>query len=121
MLTDAGAVAAAVETTVQVAADNAPVAEAGGPYSSNIGDALTLDASASYDVDGEALEYHWDLDGDGPFDDADGVAAEIEWVTLQQIVCGGELRRRRRPSDRPAGHRPARRQRRRHRDDHVHP
>ena len=56
MLTDAGAVAAAVETTVQVAADNAPVAEAGGPVLSNIGDALTLDASASYDVDGEVLD-----------------------------------------------------------------
>ncbi|WP_370325670.1 ExeM/NucH family extracellular endonuclease [Euzebya sp.] len=51
----------------------APVADAGGPYEVRVGGrTVTLDASAST---GEDLEFAWDLDGDGEFDDADGPTA----------------------------------------------
>jgi len=38
------------------------------PRSPRAGDAIRLDASASYDPNGQPLEYHWDLDSDGAFD-----------------------------------------------------
>lgn len=41
-----------------------PIANAGGPYSGNINDAIIFDGSASYDEDGEIIEYLWDF-GDG--------------------------------------------------------
>jgi PKD repeat protein len=46
-----------------------PVADAGGPYASNEGSAITLDASGSFDADaGDTLWYRWDLDNDGDWD-----------------------------------------------------
>lgn len=41
-----------------------PIANAGGPYSGNINDEIIFDGSASYDEDGEIIEYLWDF-GDG--------------------------------------------------------
>jgi hypothetical protein len=42
--------------------------EAGGPYLSNEGTGLLLDASGSTDPDDDPLEYRWDLDSDGIWD-----------------------------------------------------
>ncbi|MFG3690423.1 PxKF domain-containing protein [Micromonospora sp. NPDC047740] len=50
--------------------DTRPVGNAGGPYTSNEGASVTLDASASTGT--KPLAYAWDLDGDRDFDDATG-------------------------------------------------
>jgi len=48
-----------------VAVNDAPVAEAGGPYTVAEDGTVTLDASGSTDPDGTIASYVWDLDGDG--------------------------------------------------------
>ena len=55
--------------TVDVAPVNdTPVADAGGPYESFEGAFAEFDASGSFDIDGDALSYRWDFDGDGSWD-----------------------------------------------------
>ncbi|MBI2375580.1 MAG: tandem-95 repeat protein, partial [Deltaproteobacteria bacterium] len=54
-----------------------PVADAGGPYSANEGQAVALDATGSRDPDGDLLTYEWDLDADGSFDDASGSTLHV--------------------------------------------
>ena len=43
----------------------APVADAGGPYVADEGGTIVLNAGGSYDENGDAIEYRWDLDGNG--------------------------------------------------------
>ena len=45
-----------------------PIAEAGGPYTVNEGDSVTLDGSTSSDTDGDSLTYIWDLNNDGTYE-----------------------------------------------------
>ena len=45
-------------------ANDAPVANAGGPYAGVVGVAVTLNGSGSFDVEGSPLTYRWDF-GDG--------------------------------------------------------
>jgi predicted extracellular nuclease len=52
----------------------APTVDAGGPYSVPEGGTVTVAASGS-DPDGGTLDYAWDLDNDGAFDDANGSSA----------------------------------------------
>jgi hypothetical protein len=47
-----------------------PVANAGGFYYVQEGNTLTLDASASYDPEGDPIQFRWDLDLDGVWDTA---------------------------------------------------
>ncbi|MDH4170997.1 MAG: PKD domain-containing protein, partial [Acidimicrobiia bacterium] len=68
--------------TAAAASGAAPVADAGGPYTIDEGDALALDASGSTDPELDTLTYAWDLDNDGDFDDATGSRPVISWATL---------------------------------------
>lgn len=74
---------------VQIIANRPPVADAGGPYSIDIGAALVLNASASYDPDpGDAIvSYEWDLDNDSQYDDWTSATAiaTVPWLTLQAL------------------------------------
>ena len=42
-----------------VAANDVPVADAGGPYSGTSGESIDFDASGSYDPDGTVVQYDW--------------------------------------------------------------
>lgn len=69
--------------------DYVPIANAGGVYVINEGDSLTLDASASTDVDDglAGLTFRWDVDGDGDFDE--GVTGVNPTLTLAQLDALG--------------------------------
>jgi len=77
--TDLSSEAAVILTVKPV--NDAPVANAGGPYVSDEGTSITLDASASSDPDNDELKYRWDLDHNGTWDTEWNVApyAEYTW------------------------------------------
>jgi hypothetical protein len=58
----------------RVSFDQPPIADAGGPYTTNEGANVQLDGRASYDPSpgGSIVSYEWDFDDDGLFDDAVG-------------------------------------------------
>ncbi len=57
----------AFENSGQVG-NNLPAAEAGGPYSADEGQEITLNGSGSFDIDGVIVLYEWDIDNDGTYD-----------------------------------------------------
>ncbi len=67
-------------TTVEVEENLAPVAIAGGPYEADEGSALNLDGSASYDPNDNTIEFAWDLDNDGQYDDSSSPQPSWTWM-----------------------------------------
>jgi subtilisin family serine protease len=65
-----------------VMTNSSPVADAGGAYTVREGGTLTLDGYDSIDTDGDWLTYEWDLNGDGIFGDAVGIAPVLQWTDL---------------------------------------
>lgn len=53
---------------IRPAASAPPIANAGGPYYSQEGISITLNATHSYDPQGFSLTYQWDFDGDSIYD-----------------------------------------------------
>jgi len=64
-----------------IAVDSFPVAKAGGIYYCDEGVAVTLSASGSSDPLGSDLNYFWDMNGDGDFNDATGITANFPATT----------------------------------------
>ena len=60
-----------VDSTTATVSNLPPKADAGGPYSGDVGQAIALTAVGS-DPGGDPLTYAWDLDKDGQFGDATG-------------------------------------------------
>ena len=72
--------------------DRAPVASAGGPYTSVRGAAITFDGSGSADPDGNGLSYAWDFgDGSAPGNGASPTHAyaSLGTFTVRLVVSDG--------------------------------
>src|SRR6185369_637129 len=79
-----------IELQLVAPANNAPTANAGGPYTINQGSALTLDGSGSVDPDsGDSIvSYAWDLNNDGTFGDVTGVNTTVTSAQLASYGVG---------------------------------
>jgi hypothetical protein len=53
-----------------ISPNQAPIADANGPYSGTPGSPITFNASSSYDPDGEIVFYEWDWDNNGIYDES---------------------------------------------------
>ena len=67
-----------------------PVANAGGPYLIDEGGSLMLDASGSFDPDGDLLSFSWDVNGDSIFGDATGATPTLTAAELQALGIGDD-------------------------------
>jgi PKD repeat protein len=87
-------VASTTSATVATrAANSAPTADAGGPYSGDAGLAVNFDGRASDDPDGDVLSYRWDF-GDGTIEfgaTPSHVYAMAGTYTVRLVVNDGEF------------------------------
>jgi hypothetical protein len=69
-----------------------PTADAGGPYTIDEGQPVTLDGSGSSDqgCDVDALALAWDLDGNNDYNDAMGKIVSVPWVMLSALGMDGD-------------------------------
>ncbi|MCB9526657.1 MAG: PKD domain-containing protein, partial [Myxococcales bacterium] len=75
-----------------------PIADAGGPYGVDEGGQVQLSAGDSFDPEGLPLQYAWDFDNDGQYDDAQGANAfatfpdnGVFFVGLRVTDAGGKV------------------------------
>ncbi|MDZ4783874.1 MAG: Calx-beta domain-containing protein [Planctomycetia bacterium] len=81
--TDAAGELVEASFDVHVASVNdPPTAVSAASYLVREGESLALDASASGDIEGDALTFSWDFNGDGVFGDAVGATPIITWTAL---------------------------------------
>lgn len=76
--------------TVQPSQNQAPIADAGGPYTIELGTGVTLKGSA-VDLNaacGDTIVYVWDLNNDGAFDDVTGAIPSLTAEQLQALGVG---------------------------------
>ncbi|MFW9787566.1 MAG: Ig-like domain-containing protein [Candidatus Thorarchaeota archaeon] len=73
-----GGTATGTVTVTVNSVNDAPVANAGGPYTIGEGAEVTFDASGSTDIEGDQLQFRWDIDGDGDWDTA--------WSTVPTVA-----------------------------------
>ncbi len=77
------------DVSIYTCANEAPIADAGGPYSISEGQPLQLNGSGSSDPDGDSMTYAWDLDGDLDFDDGlNGPSPTVSSSTLRALALG---------------------------------
>lgn len=74
------------DVTLIVSINKPPIANAGGPYTINEGQSVTLDASKSTDPNNDPLTYSWDVNGDGIFGDVTGVKPTLSWSQLNALA-----------------------------------
>ena len=65
----------------------------GGPYVVEAGASLQLEASVLSEPADDSVDFSWDLDGDGDFDDASGASVEIDRASLEALGLGDGLHR----------------------------
>jgi VCBS repeat-containing protein len=70
--------------------NDVPSPHAGGPYTIDESNPVMLDASASSDLDGDPLAFSWDIDNNGSFGDATGVAPLLSWAQLDSFGLGND-------------------------------
>jgi PGF-CTERM protein len=72
-----------------IAANEPPVPEfTVSPEQPDVDETITLNASDSVDPDGTIVEYKWDLDGDGVYDDADGSVVTTSFGSAGNATVG---------------------------------
>ena len=67
------------------AIDISPPIDAGGPYVINEGESLALNASANSNLGLLTGTFTWDVNGDGVFGDATGIAPTLSWAQLTTL------------------------------------
>lgn len=83
--------AGAVCGPVAKAADRAPIANAGGPYLSTVGNSVVLNGTNSTDPDiatGDFLSWSWDIDNNGVYGDATGATPTVPWSFFTNTGTG---------------------------------
>ena len=65
-----------------------PTAHADGPYTINVGDPLSLDASGSVDSEGDITSYKWDLNDDGVFETGGQAMFDVDYTYLESLGLG---------------------------------
>lgn len=88
-MTDPLGLSATASTTLTIAPNPMPIADAGGPYIIPQGNQVTLSAIGSID-NSDIKQYSWDLNGDGVYGDviASNYSTTVTWAQLQAIGIG---------------------------------